>query len=276
MRVFAALALIATGSLQAGTGSDVDAIVDAAAAYVRQYQEQLTSVVADEIYTQQVKAQVPLDRGMPPSRTLRSEIFFMFAPGHQWMAIRDVRQVDRRPVGDRPDLREALMTLPAVQVARQFKAYNSRFNLGRVSRNFNEPTLSLLVLDDRHRARFAFTRVRTQQVRGRHLVTVGFRERRGPTLIFNLQGDPVFSSGEITVEPSSGRITRATLSLTIDTVRITLTTTYGEDTRLGIWVPVRFGEHYVDGSKKGPYFEEIVCEARYTNFHQFEVRTRIR
>ena len=124
------------------------AVVDAAAAYVKTYQEELSFVIADEIYTQQVRNQVPPDNAMPRSRTLKSELFFMFAPADRtWMAIRDVTQVDGKPVDHRPDLKSALQTLPAQQVAGTFKTYNSRFNLGRVIRNFNEPTLSLLVLD---------------------------------------------------------------------------------------------------------------------------------
>ncbi len=268
-----------------------DPVIDAAAAYVRQYQEQLTSVVAHETYTQHLRAQVPRDRGMPSRRTLKSEIFFLFTPGHDWMAIRDVMDRDGQPVAERLDFRNALQTSSAPEVARRFKTHNSRYNLGRIARNFNEPTLSLLVLDDRHRGRFTFDRVRTDRTRGGELVTYAFRERTPPTLIWDLDGKPVFSSGQLTIEPKTGRITHALLALTIGSAQMTLTTTYGFEERLGIWVPVRFGEHYRDGTDaKAPrprgvntrtaaateYFEEIVCEARYSSFRQFEVKTRIR
>jgi hypothetical protein len=260
----------------------VDVLVNRAAAYVRQYQEELTSVVADETYTQHVKAQVPRD-GLRPLRTsLTSEIFFMFTAG-DWMAIRDVRAVDGKPLADRPDLREALRSLSTYEVAGKFKTYNSRFNVGRVTRNFNEPTLSLLPLDDRHRARFTFERARARQADAKQLVTLAFKERTGPTLIRNLDGGSVFSSGEITIEPDSGRVSKAILAVTIDSVTATLSTTYAYDKRLGMSVPMRFGEHYVDGVEprgrarsRRTRYEDIVCEARYSNFQRFEVVSRIR
>jgi len=275
MRIAAALGLLAALTT-ARQAPPLDPIVEAAAAYVRQYQEQLTAIVADEVYKQEIKAQSPRDRAMPFKRTLQSEIFFMFTPGQDWMAIRDVIEMDRMPVGDRPDLKNALRTLPAPQVARQFKAYNSRFNLGRVARNFNEPTFGLLVLDDRHRGRFSFERVRAQREDGEQRTVIAFRERRSPTLIADLKGGDVYSTGELTIEPRSGRVTRSVMAMTIGTVSMTMTTTYGPDARLGIWVPLRFGEYYRDGSKTGPYYEEILCEARYSTYRQFEVRARIR
>lgn len=275
MRIAAALGLLAALST-ARQAPTPDPIVEAAAAYVRQYQEQLTAIVADETYKQEIKAQVPRDRAMPFKRTLQSEIFFMFTPGHDWMAIRDVIEMDGMPVGDRPDLKHALRTLPAPQVARQFKTYNSRYNLGTIARNFNEPTLALLVLDNRHRGRFSFERVRTVRDRREELAVVGFRERRSPTLIGDLSGADVFSAGELTIEPRSGRVTRTTFAATIGSVSMTMTTTYAPDARLGIWMPSVFAESYRDGTKKGRYYEEIVGEARYSSYQKFEVTARIR
>lgn len=290
--LFSACGVLSLAFAQAAS----DPLVGAAAAYVRDYQQQLTAVVADETYSQHVRAQVPRDRGMPSTRVLQSEIFFMFTPGYDWMAIRDVAEMDRRPVGDRRDIRKALMTLPAPQVARTFKQYNSRFNLGRIVRNFNEPTLSLLPLDDRHRGRFTFERRGTRRAGGSTLTRIGYRETAGPTLVRNLRGENVFASGEYAVD-EAGRVLRAMMALQIGTVTMTLTTTYERDERLQMLVPVRFGEHYRDGTDAkaprplGPvaapsvvrqapqetaYFEEIVCEATYTNFRRFEVKAIIR
>ena len=46
------------------------ALVDSAKTYVAQYQQTLTSVVADEKYTQEILAQTPLDPAMPRLRRL--------------------------------------------------------------------------------------------------------------------------------------------------------------------------------------------------------------
>ncbi len=261
----------------------VETLVDRAVAYTKNYQEELTAIVADEVYTQDVRAQVPLDRGLPRKSTLKSEIFFMFTPGADWMAIRDVATINNRPAADRPDLRSALQTLAAPAVARKFKSFNAQYNLGRVVRNFNEPTFSLLVLDQKYRSRFTFERRREQRVEEETLVTIGFTETKPPTLVRDLYGGPVFSSGEMTIEPASGRVTRVLMTLTIGTVHMALSTMYARDARLDIWVPSRFSERYEDGVKNAPRtvdgparYEEIVCEARYANFRRFEVKSRIR
>ena len=274
----AALALLLAAAVWPQAAQPVDPLIDAAATYVRAYQQQLTAVVADEAYVQEIKAQRPLDRGMPRKRRLKSEIFFMFAGPQDWLAIRDVVELEGHPVPDRQDLRASMSSISSPAVAHQLKKYSSRFNLGRVVRNFNEPTLGLLVLDDRHRGRFAFERLRTERGKGGELVTFRFTERRPPTLVWNLKLEPVFSSGQITIHAPTGRVVQTMLNINVEPVEMTLTTTYGENTRLGMWVPVRFGEHYRDGTATADStpFEVIVCEARYANYRRFEVSTRIR
>ena len=167
----AALALLGAAGLSAatarvaaqkGTGVSLSDVMDTAAAYVQDYEQQLTSVVADEISTQRILSQAPKDPVMPASRRMTNEIFFMFAPASRgWMAIRDVTDVDSQPVRDR-DLKAALYASSA-DVA-PFKRY-MRYNLGRIVRTFNEPTLSLLS-DANNRSRFAFEQVRTQRKKG--------------------------------------------------------------------------------------------------------------
>lgn len=277
----------------AGTVLDlsVEGVVRTAAAYVKAYQEQLTFLIADEGYTQQVRSQIP-DAGGPKGRTLKSELFFMFTPGG-WMAIRDVIEVDRKPISDRQDVRAALEKLPAAQVGATFKASNSRFNIGRIQRNFNEPILSLLVLDARYLPNFTFERKRVERAGGGTLVTLAFVEKAAPTLIRDLQLRPVFSRGSFVIDAATGRVHEARLTVTIGGVTLELTTTYGNDERLGLWVPTLFRERYEEGvfSPAGGRtpreaaqarldnaysYEEIVCEARYTNYRRFETTARIK
>ena len=255
--------------------------VDAAADYVRRYQDELTSIIAEEHYSQKVRAQTPRDAKTPLETRISSEVFFMFTPGHDWMTIRDVQAVDGRPLETRPDLRAALRDLPAPQVAARFKAYNSRFNVGRVHRNFNEPTLSLLVLDDRHRKRFTFARAKAQRGDDPARVRVTFRENKRPTLIRDLDGQPAYSRGEITLDPETGRVDDIRFLLTVGKLKIALETDYERDARLGIHVPVRFTERYEDGrapkdGRARGRHEEILCEATYSNFQRFAVQTKIK
>lgn len=261
----------------------VRTFVTAAADYVRRYEGELTEVVARETYRQEVRAQTPREAGGPHSRALTSEIFFMFVERQGWMAIRDVLDVDGAAPDSKPDLRRALAELPASQVAARFKAYNARYNVGRVRRNFNEPTIALAVLADRHRPRFRFERVPPKRGDDPRLVTLAYREQTAPTLVRGLSGESVFTSGTITLDPASGRITSTSMAMKIGSIRVALATEFADDARLGMAVPVSFTEHYLDGSRPrrgaartGARHEEILCEARYSDFQRFAVQTRIK
>jgi hypothetical protein len=260
------------------------AVVRAAAGYIAEYQRQLTSIVADETYTQEVAAQSPRDPQMTRVRQMRSEVFFMYvARDHHWMAVRDVTTVDGKSISDRPDFRAALQKLAPDEAAARFKEYNSRYNIGRTFRNFNEPTLALLILDEHHRERFSFDRKRVERAGDSLLVTLAFAEKESPTLIFDPKRGRVFSKGEFTVEAGTGRVKRSVLSAKVDALRLELTTTFAPDARLGIWVPTLFREEYEYGTESKsnrlestPDYEHVVCEAQYSNFRRFETTARIK
>jgi hypothetical protein len=251
-------------------------VVNAAAAYVVEYQRQLTSVIADEVYTQTIVRQVPPD-DTPRSRRMDSEVFFMFAPGtRMWMAIRDVLALDGSAIADRPEIRTALNTRSASEVAASFKTYNSRFNLGRTVRNFNEPTLGLLPLDSMHRQRFSFKRTATERTGNDLLVTIAFSEKETPTLIRDVKHGRVFSKGEWLVHAGTGRIQRAIFEAKTSEVKVRLTTTYGPEERLGMWVPTLFREEYEHGDARSRESELVVCEASYRNYRRFETSVRVK
>jgi len=149
-------------------------------------------------------------------------------------------------------------------------------------RNFNEPTLSLLVLDERHRPRFMFERRQVQRSGDAWVVTMRFSEREGPTLIHDPNRGFMFSAGELVIEAGSGRIRRATLQGSVGGERLQFDTTFAPDDRLGMWVPAAFREEYEfvapPRSRENPQaqYENIVCEARYSNFRRFETTIKIK
>jgi hypothetical protein len=258
-----------------------------AADYVDDYQKQLAAIVADEVYVQEIRAQDPADDGAPRSRTLRGEVFFLFAAAErEWMAIRDVKEVDGVPLTGTTDVRATLRTLPAGQVADRMKSYNARYNIGRITRDINEPTLALLVLDATHRDRFKFKADRPRQVGDRRLVPLSFKERERPTLIRTPAGKPIYTSGELMVEPETGRIWHSTLNASVDAIKVQLITEYSFDQRLGLLLPTVFRERYEQGSLATARSsgrpvataerEVVVAEGRYSNFRRFEVLSRVR
>jgi hypothetical protein len=254
-----------------------------AASYVDDYQKQLTAIVADEVYRQAIRRQEPEDDGAPRARTTRGEVFFLFAAAErEWMAIRDVREVDGAPVSGGANVRETLRTLPPGRVAERMKAYNARYNIGRVVRNINEPTLALLVLDGAHRSRFKFKSGRSRVLGGRALVPLSFRERERPTLIRSSTGAPIYTSGELLVEPGTGRVWESTLDASVDAIKVRLTTEYSFDERLDLLLPTLFRERYeqgqpssASGKQRVPY-ELIEAQGEYSNFRRFEVLSRVR
>ena len=257
-----------------------------AAEYVTAYQQELTAIVADEEYVQDVRAQVPAVPGAPRSRTTAGEVFFIFTAPQGWMAIRDVRIVDGAPAAEREDVRDILRTLPAGEVAERMRSYNARYNIGRITRNINEPTLALLSLDGIHRERFRFNTKKRGWMDGRAFVWLEFQERERPTLIRTIQGNPIYVKGELLVEAANGRIWESRLHAMVDGIKVELETTYTLDERLGLLLPVVFRESYEQGKQEAQarmrapdqplLYEQIACEARYSNFRRFEVLSRIR
>jgi len=252
------------------------ALVSRASAYVADYQQRLTAVVADEEYTQAILAQVPVEPGMPLTRRLRSEVFFVFEPiDRQWMAIRDTMLVDGQPVRDKLSARQAFETLSPWEVRRRFSEFNARWNLGRITRNFNEPTLALLVFDEQHRSRFTFDRRAVSRTPDAVLATLEFRERERPTLIRDVLLGAVFSRGEIVVD-AGGEVRRTSFRLELEGVRAELITDYAPNEKLGMRVPSVFRERYERGREGSKRYDRISCEAVYSNYRRFDVLTRVK
>ena len=254
------------------------AVVARAAEYVADYQQRLTSVVADEDYAQAVLAQVPDDplKERPRTRRLRSEVFFVFEPvARQWMAIRDPVLVNGLPIQDRPSVRQAFETMAPSDVRRRYADLNASWNIGGITRNFNEPTLGLLVLDAEHRERFRFDRRSVSREGGTTLVTLEFRERDRPTLIRDAVAGPVFSRGEI-VTDAAGVIRKTAFRLSINKTTVELITDYRLDEKLGLWVPVLFTERYERGRQGSSRHDLITCEATYSNYRRFQVSTKVK
>jgi hypothetical protein len=246
--------------------TSVDAVVAKAADYVREYRDQLTYVMATERYTQTLTGGFSL---YDMDETLASDVFFVYVPADKvWMAIRDVEIVDGKVLKERANVR-SLLNSGQVGAARALKDKNALYNLGTIVRNFNEPTLSLLVLDDDHRSHFTFVR---QKVSGGRVI-VSFVEHATPTLIQNVDGTAAFSKGELTIDAATGRVEHATLQIRLGKVDATLTTTYQMNDKLRMWVPARFDELYVEDGRRP---QRVTGRATYSDYSRFDVEVRIK
>jgi hypothetical protein len=247
-------------------------VVDGAASYLVDYQKQFAFVLADEEYTQQVLESIVPG---PRRRTMTGESFLTFATAnHAWISVRDVATVDGVAVPDREDLRALLQRGGVPRMEQQLVERNSRFNIGSIARNFNEPTLGLMVLERLPDDEFKFEIARIETAADATIVTLAFKEKGPSTLVHGMNHEPVYSTGEIVVEADTGRIRRSSLDLKYNGVVAHLGTDYAKVSSLDMWVPVRFQERYEQKHKDSR--EVIVCEARYTNHRRFEVNVRIR
>src|SRR5262245_38077609 len=122
MTVLAACVAVTVASADVNQSPNLskNALVTAAATYVRSYQQQFAFLIADEQTVQEsfgVKesARIPLGQ-----RTTRGEIFITFLEGRgHWTTVRDVAEVDGKPVPNRLDLPELLSREDPDTVARR-------------------------------------------------------------------------------------------------------------------------------------------------------------
>jgi hypothetical protein len=269
-----ALALAMTAAMPAGQQKldlSTRALVAAASKYVTEYETRFKFLIAEESYTQ---ATYDRERRETGRRWMKGELFLTFIPADSaWLAVHDFTEVDGEPVQDREDLRTLLQKGVTESIVRNVLNRNSRFNLGSIVRNFNEPTLALLIFEPPRVERFAFDREEIVQNGGRTTVRLSFKERERPTLVRDVDGRPVYSRGEVTVDAGTGRVERTVIELVDGNVLARLTTAYALDEKVDMWVPVTFTERYERASRDR---EVILCEAAYTNYRRFEVTARVK
>ena len=261
-----AAVVCAAAHLAAGSqgGPRTEEIVKRATAYVERYAAELKFVLADEEYSQRT---FDGTGALARQRRMRGELYLAFLPADDvWIAVHDVSEVDGIAVTDRDELRALLRQGEVTSVARRVADRNASFNIGSVSRNFNEPTLPLLLLTSTRVSRSRFRAVST--VAG--TVTLAFEERERPTLVRSRSGAHVFSRGVLTVDAETGRIEATAFELSDGDIRVRLETTYASNDKLGLWMPTTFTETY---ERPG---ETIRCNSLYSNYRRFEVIGRIK
>jgi hypothetical protein len=245
--------------------------------YALDYGRELSSIVSEETYSQEVRASgsggVTVD-GKPvvtnSRRTLVSDYLAVRIPGIEgWLPFRDVFDVDGKPVRDRGDrLVKLFLDAPspevAVQRANEVMRESARYNIGPVTRTLNVPTLPLWFFEPQGLRRFAFRKVDEATIDGRKLLVLEFTETVRPTFIKNAAGGDIAMLGRVWVDPLTGRIyqTRMTALTAVITVK------YGQQPEIPtLLVPQSMQESYVTGRT------EITANATYANYRRFRVVT---
>ena len=177
------------------------ALVSAASKYVTKYQQEFAFLIADESYSQ-----TRIDAGSKAQhRLLKSEFFLTYLPAdNEWVAVRDVLDVDGTPVANREELRTLLAKGGEIRgLISQVIARNARYNIGSTTRNFNEPTLALLLVGDKRVNDVKFDRRGVEREGAATVATLAFEERGRPTLVRG-PGGSLPAKGEITPRTRHG------------------------------------------------------------------------
>jgi hypothetical protein len=259
-----------------------------AGTYAVDYGLALTSVLAEEAYTQRLvwrNTKTALS-----DRRLRSEIAFIgLADSTEWLAFRNVLSVDDAPIPESDGRLERLFrgsSRSLLEQARLIAGESARYNLGPITREINVPTTALHFVHSRHRPNCRFDKESEQDMDGERVWIVRFKERDRGAVISRVDGRNLPAEGRLWIVPSDGRIVRSELVVK-DFVKsggdskAEIRVKWRRDASLDLWVPAEMREDYV-----GPWSAispENVLErydidgvATYSNYRRFMVDVRIR
>ncbi len=270
MRRLAVLAAFPTAlaSVLAGQSPTVTDVMQRAHAYIVEYQDDLSGIVAEERWQQRI---VLPDGSTESERVLRSDyLVYQLLPEEEWFGFRDVFEVDGTAVGDREARFRDLFTRGPTSVAEQaakMAAESARYNLGDVYRTINRPTLVLAFLRPAYRSRFDFAKVGEETINGTPTWVISYKELKEPTFIRTQDGKSLKSHGRFWIDPATGRLVRSELVTGATRAvrqRATIVVTYGPEPGLGFWVPLEMSEVYDTPRKRSA--NRITGLATYSNF----------
>jgi hypothetical protein len=260
-----------------------------AAAYLASYETAFSVVVAEESYLQEQHIEPTIStrlRGADESRpqeltrTLRSDVLQTRVGQREWVAFRDVFNVNGKAVHDRDErLQKLFVDSPVLAAgsateaerfdqARRILAESSRYNLGKLQRDINVPTMALTYVRGANQSRSDFKMAGRKDIDGVPAVVLEFKERATPTIIQSAGAD-LPASGRVWIEPESGRVLRTEMSVADRRAGAKITVTYGAVPKLTVWVPILMAEEYTGA-------ETIFAKATYSNFRQFGVSVDIK
>jgi hypothetical protein len=245
----------------------VEDVLRAAGRYVAGYERTLTSIVAEEDYTQR------LGRSAEAlTRRLRSDLLLIFDGQFGYVGFRDVFEVDGRPVRDR-EQRLANLFLGrtrnpferARRIAQEGARYNLNYDRVQIERTINMPLVALKFLRAQNQPRSSFSIDSRRAGEGGEVV-LAFSERTRPRLIQS--PDEQAARGAFWIDPASGRVSRSELNARTGGTRIDIHVAYARNPGLNMWLPATMEEEYLIAMTGA-----LVGQARYSRFRQFQVRT---
>ena len=274
-----AVVVLAGGSPSAQPDTKLNAILIRMGEYLVEYESQLSSVVAEESFSQRVDYARTLREFRSVTRRLESEVGFIRLPGGaEWLGFRDVRKVDNRAVKTKGiTVAEVIRSGgDIVTQARTIAMASAHHHLG-LPRTVNVPTAPLDVIHPSHFGAVEFTLDAPETVRGRPLAVLRFLETGRPTLVREPEGRNLVSSGRVWVEEKSGVVWRVDWTYQAEQrpkgagSPPRLQVDFAPNSNLGIMVPIVMTEHFAvpAGAARGE------GRATYKNFRRFGTSARV-
>ena len=254
------------------------------AAYVADFKKQLSGIVAEEEYVQQIAYTARIGNAPGRARKLKSDLMLVKpADADRYVELRDVFEVDGAPVRDRKDRLQPLLRANSEAAGLQLAAIiaaSAEYNIGSIQRNVNTPLMALQFLESANQERVKFTHVakpkpvfneknkpitETPVFRvSTEMWTVAFEERKQNTLIRTPNGRDLPAHGRFWINPANGSVLISELIVDGGGVIATITVSYQSEPLMGFLVPVEMRETYIRGG------ERIGGQAQYGKFRKIE------
>lgn len=270
IRVSILAAFLATAVAVPGAAREptLDSVLAHAASYVTAFHRQLSSIVAEETYVQEIKHQQSAfgNPAMLPMRRLKSDLLLVRPEGtDRYVELRDVFQVNDEPVRDREERLTRLLKDDSGAAINQIAAIvreSARYNIGNIERTINTPLLAMQFLEPNYQSRFTFKRsTKKMSALGpgegkaaedgavfrvaTEMWTVEFRERNKNTVIRTPNGRDLPARGRFWINPDTGAVLMTELVIEGGDVVATVTVSYQSEPLMGFLVPVEMRESYV-------------------------------
>ncbi len=269
-----------------GQEPSLGTVLQRATQYATDFRRQFAGIVAEEIYVQDVGV---TSRTKPAvtHRELKSDLLLVRAEDTGgYVEFRDVVEVDGRAVRDRQERLTNLFLNPRGSKGqlRKIIEESARYNIGKVLRTVNTPTLALTFLDLANQSRFTFSIAadRSPSLAKRkdkrsdissptfsvstELLVVEYRESQPKTIIRSPEGRDRPARGRFWLDPATGRLLMSELIASDFAVRATINVSYQSEPLLGFSVPVEMRERY-DAQNL-----VITGTATYRRFRRFDVQ----
>jgi hypothetical protein len=277
-------AMLSAGKTAAQPQS-LDEVLKRAAAYVAEFRRQLSEIVGEETYRQEIANTSRIGNALEAGRvrTLRSELLLIKpADSDRYVELRDVFEVDGKPVRDRQSRLQGLLRDPSPGANTSIQSIideSAKYNIGRITRNINTPLMALQFLDAAYQPRFKFKHVDKEKPVFRdaqdhaandtpvfrvstEMWNIEFEERRRNTVIRTVAGGDAPAHGRFWIDPSNGAVLMSEIVVDRggDGVIATVTVSYQSEPLMGFLVPIEMRESYVR------YGERISGRAEYGKF----------